>query len=392
MKKVLSLLLAGLLGLGCAACSKKETDSPSVPPASIVQPPALPTSQPSSAPAAQGPGQLLWQTIPAPSLEGNLIGEETQQPLGICLPPSYGQGPQSYPVLYYLTGFTEEYRTRAETFFATLERLYQQASLPEMIVVVVNGTNRLGGCWYTNSPVTGHWEDYVTKDVIAFVDANFSTIASSKGRALIGHSMGGAGVISLSMHCPGLFSFAYALSPAVFNPKDFDQLGLDFDVIRLVQKDYAGMEPEAAAALYKNNLATIPAAYYWTLGYGSAFAPRPDGLPPYIQMPQPSASSPADMAAVKKHFLGGPGNLEASVKEYAEALKQLDAFIIDFGSGDENSWLPPGCEFLGQQLELNHVPHQLTAYEGKHNSHINQRIEEIVLPAFASLLAENNPL
>ena len=50
-----------------------------------------------------------------------------------------------------------------------------------------------------------NWEDYVTKDLIGFVDTNFRTIASREGRAISGKSMGGYGALVLSFRNPELF-------------------------------------------------------------------------------------------------------------------------------------------------------------------------------------------
>ena len=54
-----------------------------------------------------GAGRFIEVTIPAPSLAGNLLGDPTEQPVSIYLPPSYDSSPNNrYPVLYLLHGFT----------------------------------------------------------------------------------------------------------------------------------------------------------------------------------------------------------------------------------------------------------------------------------------------
>ena len=57
-------------------------------------------------------GRFVEVTIPAPSLEGNLLGDPTEQPASIYLPPSYDTSPtKRYPVIYLLHGFTGSNRT-----------------------------------------------------------------------------------------------------------------------------------------------------------------------------------------------------------------------------------------------------------------------------------------
>ena len=44
-----------------------------------------------------------------------------------------------------------------------------------MIVVMPNSFNRFGGSMYTNSELTGNWEDFIARDVVAYIDAHYRT-------------------------------------------------------------------------------------------------------------------------------------------------------------------------------------------------------------------------
>lgn len=46
----------------------------------------------------------------------------------------------------------------------------------EMIVIAPSARNTYGGSFYSNSAVTGNWADYVYRDLVAFVDANYRTL------------------------------------------------------------------------------------------------------------------------------------------------------------------------------------------------------------------------
>ena len=78
-------------------------------------------------------------------------------------------------------------------FFAVeqLADLIARKQLSEMILVVPNGSNVLHGSFYVNSPVTGYWEDFITRDVVDYIDLNYRTISRPDGRGIGGHSMGG---------------------------------------------------------------------------------------------------------------------------------------------------------------------------------------------------------
>ncbi len=118
--------------------------------------------------------------IHSPALENNIIKINAERELIIVLPPSYAsQANKKYPVVYLLHGLG----ATAENWFSdiagepniehSLEKLYQQNIISEMIVVVPNSYNEfaLGG-WYSNSTSGGRWEDYIIKDVIPYIDKN----------------------------------------------------------------------------------------------------------------------------------------------------------------------------------------------------------------------------
>ena len=58
-----------------------------------------------------------------------------------------------------------------------------------MIVVAPNGKNADRGSFYTNSAVNGNWEDYIYRDLVGYVDANYRTLARPSSRGIAGHSM-----------------------------------------------------------------------------------------------------------------------------------------------------------------------------------------------------------
>jgi S-formylglutathione hydrolase FrmB len=80
------------------------------------------------------------------------------------------------------------------------------------IVVVVNGSGPFGGSFYANSPSTGMWRDYVTREVVPLVDAKFRTIADRGHRMIAGFSMGGFGALDLAFREPEEFGAVWAIA------------------------------------------------------------------------------------------------------------------------------------------------------------------------------------
>src|SRR5688572_29714815 len=154
-------------------------------------------------------------TVHSTGLEGNAFGDSADQQVAVYLPPGYDKSSRRYPVLYLLHGIGDDYRAWTEFFDApaTLDRLIASGSMPPVIAVMPSSRSRVLGTYYVNSPVGGHWEDYVANDVVAQVDKTYRTLAKRESRALAGHSMGGFGAISVGMHRADVFSVVYAISP-----------------------------------------------------------------------------------------------------------------------------------------------------------------------------------
>ena len=127
---------------------------------------AAPTNGQSA--GAETSSQVLEVVVPAPSLEGNLMGSATEQGVAIYLPPSYELEPERrYPVIYLLHGIFDRYDTWLTDGFdapGILDRLIAAGEIPELITVMPNGVNQLGGGFYRNSPVSGNWADFIAND------------------------------------------------------------------------------------------------------------------------------------------------------------------------------------------------------------------------------------
>jgi S-formylglutathione hydrolase FrmB len=119
----------------------------------------------------------------------------------VDLPPAYEtSGERKYPVVYALHGLFEgsgfwERRGLAPI----LAGLRASGAVPEFLVVAVDG----GNSFFANAP-GGRYEDMVTKDVVAHVEATYRVLPGRKGRALLGVSMGGYAALHIAFDQPGL--------------------------------------------------------------------------------------------------------------------------------------------------------------------------------------------
>ena len=328
--------------------------------------------------------QIIDLKIHAASLENNMLGENTEQGIAVYLPVGYELSDKKYPVLYYLPGYGDSYFT----FLTIFKGILDEDDIDSMIVVSVNGNNKFDGSFYTNSPVTGNWEDFVTKDVIAYVDANYRTIPESSGRGIAGHSMGGYGVISIVMNNPNLFDYAYSMSPGLFDEEGLSESPLNFKVVEKRIEQYAEMTGEEAAADWLERSGKQSWPNNFSFSYGCTFAPDVDGKAPYIMLPDKDENDKFIQDDVWKMYDAGYGGLRERVEASGENLKELKKLVIEYGIFDGFKWIPKGCEYFSELLTESGIAHELIPFEGGHEDIINIRLRTCVVPFFAETFGE----
>ena len=181
-------------------------------------------------------------------------------------------------MIYLLHGIFDRYQVWLETFGvpAILDHLIAANEIPELIVVMPNGFNHLGGGFYRNSPVSGNWADFVSDDLVGSVDGNFRTLTRTESRAIAGHSMGGYGALHLGMTRPDVFSVVWALSPCCLAA--VDDFGFGNDAWKRAS-GFRSLE-DMQGALESGDF--IPVA---AIGVLTAFSPDPESPPFFVDFP-----------------------------------------------------------------------------------------------------------
>lgn len=129
----------------------------------------------------------------------------------VVLPENYDKSSDTkYPVLYLLHGHGGRYDGWIKE---TKKSLPQEATKWQMIVVCPDGQNS----WYWDSPIDPkmQFDTYVSKELVNYIDENYSTVASPKGRAITGLSMGGHGGLWLGINHPDVFGACGSMSGGV---------------------------------------------------------------------------------------------------------------------------------------------------------------------------------
>jgi Putative esterase len=151
----------------------------------------------------QGPsGRVVVLEHTSRVLANNPLGDPHVRKLAVWLPPQYDRAPrQRFPVLYDLVGFTGSglshlnFKPFGDNLPERAARLLHQRKMGPMIFVFPDCFTALGGNQYINSSAIGRYADYLTRELIPFVDAQFRTLASREHRGCFGKSSGGYGAI-----------------------------------------------------------------------------------------------------------------------------------------------------------------------------------------------------
>jgi len=138
-------------------------------------------------------------------LKDNPLGDPHVRKLAVWLPPQYDRGgPASksrFPVLYDLVGFTGSglshlnWKNFSDNVPERAARLVHERKMGPAILVFPDCFTALGGNQYVNSSAIGDYADYLTREIIPFVDREFRTLAGREHRGCFGKSSGGYGAI-----------------------------------------------------------------------------------------------------------------------------------------------------------------------------------------------------
>jgi enterochelin esterase family protein len=121
-------------------------------------------------------------------LENNPLGDKHIRDLYVYLPPDYDET-KTYPSVYVLTGFTGRGKMLLNdaaftpNFAERMDKLIGDGAIRPMIAVMPDCFTYYGGSQYINSSATGNYEDYLTREIVPFVDENFQTIQDKNARA-----------------------------------------------------------------------------------------------------------------------------------------------------------------------------------------------------------------
>lgn len=297
-------------------------------------------------------GTVIDREIHSASFAGNKIGTSPDRHFAVYLPPGYDAGHARYPVIYYLPSPFGSYRAVFDHEHAAqlFDRAIAAGEIGKFIVVVPDMVTPMGCSWYVNSPVTGNWEDFMMKELVPYVDANFRTLANRDSRGIVGDFMGGYGAIRFAMIYPQIFGSVYALHPVgtgsglltMYSRPDWDLLA----------------HAKSLDDVHKGGLNQI------FIGIYQAHLPDVNRPPLYIDLQARKSGDTYVVDAAVTQRLRESFFLEAMIPRYAENLKSLRGFKFDWDRNDGNQDHVYAAQAYSHKLNEYGIAHEAEEYNG----------------------------
>ncbi|MGB6931382.1 MAG: alpha/beta hydrolase-fold protein [Acidobacteriaceae bacterium] len=318
-------------------------------------------------------GSVVEREIHAASLQHSKIGTDSLRKLLIYLPAGYATSHQQYPVVYMLLDPMEEFARHSAA--KVFDQAIAAKTIPPCIFVVADFSTPLGPSWYTNSSVTGNWDDFAVKELVPYIDTNFRTLARSSSRAIIGNFIGGYGALRLAILHPDVFGTVYAMHPV--------GTGSGVEVFTS-RPDWALLEHAGSLAQVKNaGFSTL------FLSMFQAFLPNPAKAPLYVDLPVEETAGNFLVNAERMRQLRSRFFIAELVPQHLEQIKQLRAIKIDWPRNDsiyDHVYANQALTHLLNEYGIEHEAEEFNgigddAYWGK-----SSRMTKEVLPFLAEHL------
>ncbi len=335
-------------------------------------------------------------------LADNPLGDPHVRLLDVWLPPQYdqarGRGRGSrFPVLFDLVGYTgsgkshTNWRSFEENVPERAARLVHESKMGPVIIVFPDCFTALGGNQYVNSTAVGRYADYLTRELVPFVDREFRTLASREHRGCFGKSSGGYGSIvhgmrytrywgAIACHSgDAYFDFVYGCDW----PNTLDELAKyrrprrragRIDVLAESARTHDGLDDGRVERFLKevwrkSQLSSAEMHCLMNLGMAATYDPDLDA-PNGFRLPYDLETGELLPARWRRWLRHDPVNM---VARYAKHLRELRGIFIDCGWRDQYR-IHYGSRLLSKRLAEHGVAHRYEEFDDTHSG-IDYRME-----------------
>ena len=328
-------------------------------------------------------------------LRGNPLKDPHKRKVAVWLPPQYDQADAGarntrFPVFYDLVGFMGSglshlnWRNFDENVPERAARLIHEGKMGPAIIVFPDCFTALGGNQYINSTAMGDYADYITQELIPFVDGEFRTLASREHRGCFGKSSGGYGAVIHGMKYAKYWgAIASHSGDAHFDfvymndwPRTLTELMKHRKPKRVAGPIDVGQEEKGAnkgiddgrvknflsAVWKKEKLSEAEGHALMMLAMAASYDPDPK-VPLGFHLPFNLETGERIEARWKNWLKHDPINL---VDKYRVNLKSLKGIFIDCGWRDQYQ-IHYGARILSKRLKIAGVKHTYEEFDDTHS-------------------------
>ena len=297
-------------------------------------------------------------------LKNNPLGDQHIRDLYVYLPPDYESKPNAnFPVVYCLIGFTGRGKMFLNDNAFTpnlaerLDKLIDNKTIRPMIAVLPDCFTYYGGSQYVNSSATGNYEDYLTEEIVSFVDENFRTIKNKNSRAVMGKSSGGYGALVMAMRHADKFGLVCSTSgDAYFEFCYFPGIAEGFRAMKGDAKSFMEKIWRETERKGKDDFAALN-----TIGMSVCYSPNEKSELGF-DLPFDLETGEIRLDVWAQWLEHDPVRL---VEKSVENLKSLKLLFIDAGTRDEFH-LDLGAKILCRRLNDFDIPHIHEEFDDGH--------------------------
>jgi S-formylglutathione hydrolase FrmB len=333
----------------------------------------------------------------------------------VYLPPQYDSEKHlpllsgyGFPVLYLLHDFGADNETFYDVYKVQqiADRLIENNEIQPMIIVMPDGSNYFGGSFYTNSDLTGKYEDYI-KEIMGVIDTNFHTMGNSvegrwvpdpRYRAIGGHGMGGYGALKMALH----YDTTFFQSVSAMSPFLSFETFLNKETIQEIFRENGIADNDSSYSSYKTinpSPAEEKPLTSVLFAMAAAFSPhditKTDPTEPYffevvniggkrygVDLPFDSTRSISDSSVIWNKWMLYNDIKTMLAKNPTSGFGKLKVYL-DCGDSDQLN-LYEGTRSFDQLLSLYGIEHTYVEYPGYlnypagHSNFIYDRLPEIL--------------
>jgi enterochelin esterase-like enzyme len=325
-------------------------------------------------------GQIVSHRFESEVLKSNPLNDPYVRDVLVYLPPGYSTtASKGYTSVIYLPAFGSFGKAVlnidpfSETLEARMNRLISEKKCNPMILVLVDCFTKFGGSQYINSTATGMYEDYITNEIVGFVDNKYNI----SHHAVMGHSSGGYGALVLGMRHPDIFqaiadhsgdsAFEYCYLPDF--PKALEAYRRSGGYYSDPRKWFVDFWQKPNKYEDRNDMTALN-----ILAMAAHYSPNPKSPHLGCDFPFDLETGEINQDVWNRWTACDPTRM---VAKYQSDLRKLKLVYIDCGSKDEFN-INLGCRILHSKLQEMGISHFYEEFEGGH-SKISHRYD-ISLP------------